>query len=64
MASVFLSLPDYFADVISADFLAYLGRLPQPSEAAACLHLAQLGYSDPALAALILGSAESFADRS
>ncbi len=63
MVNVFLSLPAYFADVISDDFVAYLGRLPQPSEAAACLHLAQMGYSDQALAALILGSAESFAGR-
>jgi hypothetical protein len=63
MVNIFLSIPNYTADVIAADFLAYLGRLPTPSEASAYLHAAQLGYSDAALEALILGSGEAFAGR-
>ncbi len=63
MVNLFLTSDGYLSDLIAADFEAYLGRAPRPSEAAACLAAMHAGFSDASLAALVLGTAESFAAR-
>ncbi len=63
MVNLFLTSDGYLSDLIAADFQAYLGRPPRPTEAAACLAAMHAGFSDASLAALVLGTAESFADR-
>lgn len=61
IAQGFANSPEYRTDAISADYRAFLGRLPSPSEQPSWLEFLSGGKNENQLASQILASEEYFA---
>ncbi len=59
LASLLLTTPEYVADLVIADFGAYIGRRPSPTDMAAFLGASRAGVTSPNLAAIALGASFS-----
>jgi len=63
LVQAFLHSGEYRADVVQADFAHYLGRSASAGELSVLTTLLGQGFSEQNLAAAVLASGESFADR-